>query len=91
MYDEEIYNHHNELFENESVKPIHIAGRVMGREMKKIAFRNERLYQRLSRLLQANTEKVSESELGRIMTEYFANTVIENVALLSTVKEGFTE
>ncbi len=91
MYDEEIYNHHNELFEDESVELIHIAARVMGREMKKIASRSERLYQRLSRLLQVNTEKASESEMGKIMTEYFANTVTENVALLLTVKEGFTE
>jgi len=37
MYDEEIWNNHNDLFEDENDDLKHIAAKVMGREMSKIA------------------------------------------------------
>ena len=54
----------------------------MGREMAKIAKRNEKLFTRLTDILNRNTIDVSESKIGAIMTEYFENTVEENVKLL---------
>jgi predicted nucleotidyltransferase len=90
MYQHEIWENHNELFKEEAdLKSI--AAHVMGREMAKIAKRNEKLFQRLNDILDRNTINVYESSIGAIMIEYFENTVNENVKLLLQIKKGLTE
>jgi len=90
MYQHEIWENHNELFKEEAdLKSI--AAHVMGREMAKIAKRNEKLFQRLNDILDRNTFNVYESSIGAIMIEYFENTVNENVKLLLQIKKGLTE
>ena len=69
----------------------HIAARVMGREIKKIAERNEKLFDRLEGILKANTENIHNSDMATIMVEYFDNSVEDNVLLLQQLKQGFTE
>ncbi len=91
MYDTEIWDSHYELFEGEETKLEHVAARVMGREMKKIAQRNEKLYTRIEGILNANTMDATSSHMGAIMTEYFENTVEDNITLLNLLKQGFTE
>jgi predicted nucleotidyltransferase len=91
MYQHEIWENHNELFEQEEAELKEIAARVMGREMAKIAKRNEKLFTRLTDILNRNTVDVAESKIGAIMTEYFENTVEENVKLLLHLKQGLIE
>lgn len=91
MYDEEIWENHHDLFGELDADLKHIAARVMGREMNKIAKRNEKLFSRLEGILNTNTDDIPNSEMGAIMVEYFDNTVEDNVLLLQQLKQGFTE
>lgn len=91
MYDHEIWENHSDLFGDEDVGLKYIAARVMGREMNKIAKRNEKVFTRIEEILNANTNNMPNSKMGAIMIEYFDNTVEENVLLLQQLKQGFTE
>lgn len=88
MYQNEIWENHNELFQQQEANLKDIAAQVMGREMAKIAKRNEKLFNRLTDILNRNTLNVAESRIGAIMIEYFGNTVDENVKLLLQIKKG---
>lgn len=90
MYDNEIWENHNDLF-NEEADLKMIAARVMGREIKKIAANNEKLYTRIADILEVNTANVANSRMAAIMIEYFDNTMKDNVELLKQLKLGFTE
>ena len=93
MYDENIWTYHNDLYQDEkNIMPeLHIAARVMGREINKIAKRNEKLFTRIEGILSANTDDMPNSKMGAIMTEYFQNTIHDNVLLLQQIKQGFNE
>lgn len=91
MYDNEIWDNHNDLFENESSNLLHIAARVMGREIGQIAKQNPKILVRIEGILHANIVDVRSSKIGALMVEYFKNTVEENVALLVEVKQGLLE
>lgn len=91
LYDNEIYDNHSDLFEDEDDDLHHIAARVMGREIWKIIQRNEKLSQRINAILDANTADARTSEMARIMIEYFENTLEDNVLLLKQVKRGLAE
>ena len=79
------------MFDDENADLKHIAARVMGREMRKIATRNEKLFARIEGVLNANTNDMPNSKMATIMIEYFENTVEDNVLLLHQLKQGFTE
>lgn len=91
MYDNEIWENHSELFGEDDAGLKQIAARVMGREMSKIAKRNEKLFGRIEGILNANTDDMPNSKMGAIMIEYFQNTIEDNVLLLQQLKKGFTE
>jgi predicted nucleotidyltransferase len=91
MYDNEIWENHHDLFGHEDADLKIIAARVMGREMSKIAKRNERLLARIAGILDANTNDIANSPMAAIMVEYFENTVEGNVLLLQQLKQGFKE
>ena len=91
MYDEEIWKNHHDLFNEEDVDLKYIAARVMGREINKIAKKNEKLFTRIREILDRNTEDIPNSKMAAIMVEYFDNTVEDNVLLLQQLKQGFTE
>ena len=91
MYDNEIWENHSELFGEDDADLKHIAARVMGREMSKIAKRNEKLFGRIEGILNTNTDDMPNSKMAAIMIEYFENTVEDNVLLLQQLKQGFTE
>jgi predicted nucleotidyltransferase len=91
MYDNEIWENHNDLFADENAELQHIAARVMGREMKRIAERNEKLYNRIEGILDANIDDMPNSKIAAIMIEYFENTIEDNVLLLQQLKQGFIE
>lgn len=91
MYDEEIWSNHSDLFDKENENLKWIAARVMGREMKKIAQRNNQLYERIQNILETNTADRHKSRMAEIMVAYFENTVEENRQLIDQIKQGFTE
>lgn len=91
MYDIEIFENHHDLFENEEASLKHIAARVMGREMSKIAKKNETLFKRIEAILKSNTNESLNSDMAKIMIEYFDNTLDDNIQLLKHLKQGFTE
>lgn len=91
MYDEVIWENHYDLFDFENDDLKHIAARVMGREMSKIARKKEELFIRIEGILNANTDDMPNSKIGTIMIEYFDNTLEDNVLLLQQLKQGFTE
>ena len=67
-----------------------ISARVMGREMSKIAKRNEILFKRLHEILESNT-KYQNLEIAKIMLEANNNTIEENIMLLVQIKTGYSE
>jgi predicted nucleotidyltransferase len=91
MYDNEIWEKHHDLFTDEDIDLRHIAARVMGREMSKIARRNKKLFTRIENILHANTNNIASSKMADIMIEYFENTAEDNVKLLEQLKQGFIE
>ena len=74
MNDNEIFENHHDLFEKEEASLKHIAARVMGREMSKIAKKNELLFSRIVGILDSNTLVSQNSEMAKIMVEYPHNT-----------------
>jgi hypothetical protein len=89
MYDEEIWNNHSDSFKDTNADLQHIAARVMGRELNKIASRNKKLFGRIEVILTANTIDPVNSHMAKIMLEYYDNTIVENVDLLRQLKKGF--
>jgi len=63
----------------------------MGREMSKIAKKNESLFSRIVGILNSNTLVRQNSNMAKIMVEYYDNTIDENVQLLKQLRQGFTE
>ena len=91
MYQNEIWDNHNDIFENENAELIHVAAKVLGREISKIAKRNEKLFNRILSILEENTNDITNSKMAVIMIEYFQNTLEDNVYLLEQIKHGFLE
>ena len=89
MYTDQIYAHHSDLFGDNDFGLNLIASRVMGREMKKIAIRNEKLNERLTNLLEKNTMDVKTSEIGKIMANWANTTVDESLKPLLEIQRGF--
>lgn len=89
MHTDQIYEHHSDLFGDDDFGLDLIAARVMGREMKKIAIRNKKLYERLTNLLEKNTVDVNTSEIGKIMANWANTTVAESLKPLVEIQLGF--
>jgi predicted nucleotidyltransferase len=90
MYAEEIFENHNDLFGDNPFELHLIAARVMGREMNKIAKRNEILYNRLKALLEGSINN-KDISIAKIMAEFYENTIEDNVAILEQIKNGYLE
>ncbi|CAM3972592.1 hypothetical protein FLSI110296_06475 [Flavobacterium sinopsychrotolerans] len=90
MYAEEIFENHNDLFGDNTFELHLIAARVMGREINKIAKRNEILHNRLKDLLEVSTNN-KDIEIARIMVEFYENTIEDNLAILEQIKIGYLE
>ena len=91
MYDEEIWGNHFDLFGDEYIDTLHTAARVMGREVKKIARRNDKLFARITNIITNNTAAADSSKIAAIMTEHFENTVEDSLKLLLQIQKGLTE
>jgi len=90
MYAEEIFENHNDLFGDNPFELHLIAARVMGREINKIAKRNEILHNRLKVLLEVSTNN-KDIGIAKIMAEFYENTIEDNVAILEQIKNGYLE
>jgi len=90
IYDEIIWEKHNDLFE-EGRELDEIAARVLGREMGKIAVRNDKLKERILRILDQNTHDKNNSPIGEILASYYNRPVKETMDLLSEIKTGISE
>ena len=90
MYAEEIFENHNDLFGDNAFELHLIAARVMGREINKIAKRNEILHNRLKDLLEVSTNN-KDIEIAKIMVEFYENTIEDNLVLLEQIKIGYLE
>lgn len=91
MHMEEIWQNHHELLVDAEEDTILIAARVLGREMQKIARRNDGFYARIEQILEENTAKTRSSRMAEIMVGYFSNTIEENKLVLEQLKRGFSE
>lgn len=90
IYDEIIWEKHNDLFE-EGRELDEIAARVLGREMGKIAVRNDKLKERILRILDQNTHDQNNSPIGEILASYYNRPVKETMDLLSEIMKGISE
>ena len=91
IHEEEIFANHSELFLDENAELMGIAATVLGREMGKILKRNQVIANRVKGIIEENTKQQTNSRMGAIMTEYFDNTVEENIALLTRILAGIDE
>jgi predicted nucleotidyltransferase len=94
MHSDEIYEKHSDIFtaeDAENATLTELAARVMGREIKSIAQRNEKLLARIANILDVNTADAATSKMAEIMVQYFNNTIEENLRLLQYLKMGFDE
>ncbi|MHA4808451.1 hypothetical protein ACX0G9_10095 [Flavitalea flava] len=89
MNDQEIYEHHNDLFSgDDNFELIDISAEVLGRQIGKIAIRNSKIFTRIDGILDVNIFAGDNSKVGRIMTKYFHNDVAENVKRLFLIRKG---
>ena len=88
MQDNEIWENHFDLFTGDNTNLLHVAARVMGREMRKIVIKNEALFQRMDGILERNSADVDHCVIGAIMTGYFNNTVQENMMMIAEIRKG---
>lgn len=94
MHQEMIWEDHNDLFEQEETNAdgrsglLLIAANVLGREIKKIAYRSDSLFDRIKKILADNSKDAATSKMAAIMTEYFDNTVENNLLLLKEIYKG---
>jgi len=88
MYDEEIYENHNDLFGPET-NLEHIAAEVMGREIAKITSANTDFSERIDQLLEVNAGELHSSAIGRIMSEFFGNTIEDSVTVIQYMLKGY--
>ncbi|WEK35965.1 MAG: hypothetical protein P0Y53_00505 [Candidatus Pseudobacter hemicellulosilyticus] len=91
MNDNEIWNDHSDLFNGEDPDLPIISARVIGRLIRKIAIRNERLYERLHKILADNAEDAAESKMAEIMVEYFRTSAQECTHLIREIQMGLNE
>ncbi|MBL7690812.1 MAG: nucleotidyl transferase AbiEii/AbiGii toxin family protein [Flavipsychrobacter sp.] len=88
IHSDEIYNNHNDLFAEESAELIDIAATVLGSEIGEILKRNENIAARVIGILEANTTDADKSRIAELMTQYFENSIEENIALLKRIING---
>jgi predicted nucleotidyltransferase len=94
MHSEEIYERHNDIFTEEGLEDASLTdlgARVLGREIRTIAQRDDKLLKRVMGLLEINAADAATSHMATIMVQYFNNTIEENLHTLQQLKQGLEE
>ncbi len=89
MTADEIYDSYSSLFDWENSSLPQISATVLGMKMREIAARNKKIWQRLEKILAANTRELNESKMAVIMAENRGNTAEDNFDIIQKMKEGF--
>jgi predicted nucleotidyltransferase len=90
MNDDMIWDEHNDLF-TEDPDLLLVAARVVGRLIKKIVDRNDKLRERITQILSTNSGEPEQSRMGAIMTEYFNKTVEDCTHIIKEILTGLQE
>ena len=88
IHKEEIYNNHNDLFDDEGADLIHIAATVLGRELGAILRHNDHIASRVIGILERNANDAKSSRISELMTKYFDNSVEANIFILRRILKG---
>lgn len=91
IYEEEIWENHNDLFGNDVLPHDQFAARVMGREMKKIAMRNQKLFDRIVSIFDREIADPNTSKMAELMLTSAEETIMEKMEIINQLKLGFTE
>lgn len=91
MYEEIIWEKHNDLYGDHLLPHDQLAAIVMGREMREIALRNPRLFDRLSSILDRETRNPDTSKMAELMLLATEETIAEKIDLLNHIMSGFHE
>lgn len=91
MNDNLIWDEHSDLFEGDDADLQLISARAIGRLIKRIAVRNDKLNERIQRILTINAGEPAESQMAAIMVEYFNTSVEECVKIIREILKGFEE
>jgi len=91
MYEKVIWENHNDLYGDDVFPLEQLAARVMGREMRKIAARNQNLYERIISILNRETIDPPSSKMAELMLSKEEETVWDKIKILQQIKTGFTE
>lgn len=91
MNSEEIWNEHSDLFSADDPDLTQIAARVIGRLIGRIAIRNEKLKERLQKILADNAGDPAESKMAEVMIEYFNTSLSECTELIIEMQKGIEE
>lgn len=91
MNDNLIWDEHSDLFDADDADLQLISARVIGRLIKKIAVRNDKLEKRIHSILDNNSNEPTESRMATIMVEYFKTSAKECAKLIREMLKGFEE
>jgi predicted nucleotidyltransferase len=86
----EIFELHQDLFTDNFDTTISGA-RVLGRHIKRITERNEKLNTRIIKILTENVQDLENSPMGEIMSKYINEPVDKAIVLIEEVIKGITE
>lgn len=91
LYDEEIYEHHNDLFEEDGFSQLKISARVLGRKVGGILKKSERLENRILKVLNDNINDPNKSNIAENWAVNHDYPFEYSVKLLDELKKGILE
>lgn len=91
MYEEQIWENHNDLFGDEVLPHDQLSARVMGREMSKIASRNQILFARIAGILDRETTDGKSVKMAELMIQSTEDTIEDKILILNQLKSGYHE
>lgn len=86
-----IYEHHNDLFDDQNTDLLLLAARVLGRQMKQIIANSPELEERIIRVLRNATDNSEKSRIPELMMRGTDKTVEEVIVVLSEIINGMND
>ena len=91
MYDEEIYEYHNDLFEDDKDNLVLISARVLGRKAAEILAKSDRLKNRIFKVLNENIQDPKNSKIAEKWAIEHDKTIEYAISLLEELRIGIIE